>query len=65
MVFLQDFFSKPEVLTLIGKLTLKLGVALNRHNIKILIIEKYKNQKEQIKKKLNNKFVHLKMDACT
>ena len=59
------FFSKPELLALVGKLARKLGVVLNRDNIKKLIIEEYKNQKEQIKKKLNNKFVHLKMDACT
>ena len=46
------FFSEPEVLALIGELARKLGVALNRDNIKKLIIEEYENQKEQIKKKL-------------
>ena len=63
-IFLR-FFSKPEVLALIGELARKLGVALNRDNIKKLIIEEYENQKEQIKKKVYNKFVYLKMDACT
>ena len=58
------FFSKPEMLALIGELARKLGVALNRDNVKKLIIEEYKNQEEQIKNKLYNKFVYLKMDAC-
>ena len=40
------FFSKPEVLALIGELARKLGVALNRDNRKKLIIEEYENQKE-------------------
>lgn len=59
------FFSRPEVLALIGELARKLGVALNRDNIRKLVIDEYESQKEQLKKKLSNKFVYLKMDACT
>ena len=59
------FFSRPEVLALIGELAQKLGVSLNRYNIKKLVIDEYESQKEQLKTKLSNKFVYLKMDACT
>jgi len=53
------------VLTLIGELARILGVFLNRDNIKKQALEEYESQKKQLKSKLSNKFVYLKMDACT
>ena len=60
-----NIISPPKILALIGELAQKLSVALNRGNIKKLIIDKNKNRKQTLKKKSNNKFVYLKMDACT
>jgi len=59
------FFSQSEVLVLIGELAQKLGVSPNWDNIKKLLIDEYESQKERLKCRLRNKFVYLKMDACT
>ena len=63
MAFLCDFFL--NLIALIGESARKLGVSLNRDNIKKLVLYEYKSQKKQLKSKLSNKFVYLKMDACT
>jgi len=59
------FFSQPEVLALLGELARKLGVSLNRNDIKKLVRDEYESLKKQLKSKLSHKFVYLKMDACT
>ena len=63
----SDILSQPEMLALIGESARKLGVPLNRYNIKKLVglLGEYESQKEQLRSKLSNKFVNLKMDACT
>jgi len=37
------FFFQPEVLALIGELARKLGVSLNRDNIKKLVLDEYES----------------------
>jgi len=59
------FFSQPEGLALIDELARKLGVSINRGNLKKLVLDEYETQKKQLKSMLSNRFVHLKMDACT
>jgi len=63
----SDILSQPEMLALIGESAGKLGVPLNRYNIKKLagLLGEYESQKEQQWSKLSSKFVYLKMDACT
>jgi len=53
------------VLALIGELARKLGVSLNRDNRKKIALDEYEIQKEQLKNRLRNKFVYLKMNVCT
>jgi len=57
--------SKLERFSLIGELAWNLVVSSNRDNIKKLVIDEYESQKKQLNRKLNNKFIYLKMDACT
>jgi len=45
------------VLALVGELAGKLGVSLKRDNTKKQVLDEYGSQKEQLKSKLNNKFV--------
>ena len=59
------FFSQPDVLAMIDEMARKVGVSLNRNNIKKLLLDEYESQKKQMKSKSSNKFVNLKMDACT
>ena len=59
------FFSRPEVSALIGELARKLSVSLDKENIKKIVFAEFEREKEELKRKLKNKFVYLKMDACT
>lgn len=58
-------FSSPGFIGLNGEMASKLGVSLDRHNIRKITLEEANNRKNLLKNMLNGKFIHLKMDACT
>ena len=60
-----SFFSSKGFLELNGELASKLGVSLERHDVRKLVIAKAEQQKEALKKELKDKFLFLKLDACT
>ena len=59
------FFTLHAFKKLNGKLAKKLNIYLDRNNIRSLIIQKANNQKDLLKNLMKNKFVFLKLDACT
>ena len=59
------FFTLPPFKKLNGELAKKLNISLDRNNIRSLIIHEANNQKDLLKNLMKNKFVFLKMDACT
>ena len=58
-------FSSPAFIGLNGELANKLGVSLERHDIRDMVVEEAKKEKIVLKKMLRDKFCFLKMDACT
>ena len=58
-------FSSSAFVGLNGELANKLGVSLERHNIRNMVIEEVKKQKNVLIEILGCKFCYLKMDACT
>ncbi|XP_023212677.1 uncharacterized protein LOC111615505 [Centruroides sculpturatus] len=59
------FFSRPAFLGLNGEMARKLGVSLDRENIRRLIIEEAVLKKDELRKKLKDRLIFIKMDACT
>ena len=57
------FFSSKEFLGLNGELAGKLGLSLERHEIRKIVITAAIDQKHALKE-LSDKFVFLKMDGC-
>ena len=60
-----QLFSSPAFLGLMEELATKLGVSLERHCVRDMVINEADNQKQLLKEMLHKKFCHLKMDACT
>ncbi|CAK8690149.1 unnamed protein product [Clavelina lepadiformis] len=48
-----------------GELAEKLGVSLERHEIRKMVLKAATDQKNALKEDLSDKFVFLKMDGCT
>lgn len=59
------FFSSPAFKKMNGEMAQKFGVSLSWENIRHLVLEKARLEKEELKRKLKNTVVFLKMDACT
>ena len=59
------FFTLPAFKKLNCELAKKLNISLDRNNIRSLIIQEANNQKHLLKNLMKNKFVFLKMYACT
>ncbi|XP_023222406.1 uncharacterized protein LOC111623902 [Centruroides sculpturatus] len=59
------FFSRPAFLGLNGEMARKLGVSLDRENIRRLIIEEAVLKKDELWKRLKDRLIFIKMDACT
>lgn len=60
-----QLFSSAAFLGLNGEMASKLGVSLDRHAIRDMVIRKAVYQKNLVKEILHRKFCFLKMDACT
>ena len=60
-----ELFSSPALLELTGELAAKLGVLLERHCVRDMVINDADNQKQLLKEMLQKKFCYLKMDTCT
>lgn len=58
-------FSSSAFVRLNGELANKLGISLDRHDIRNMVIREAENQKKGLKEMLHGKFCFLKMDACT
>lgn len=58
-------FSSPAFCGLNGEMAEKLGISLDRHEIRNMILTEAEKQKNILKKVLHAKFIFLKMDACT
>ena len=60
-----SFFSTLAFLGLNGEMARKVGISLDRNNIRMLIIKEAKEKKDKLKNILKKCFVFLKMDGCT
>ncbi|XP_039441388.1 uncharacterized protein LOC120422101 [Culex pipiens pallens] len=60
-----QFFSKPSFKGLNGEIAQKLGVSLERENIRAMVIGEANSKKEELKRILKNRFIFVKVDACT
>lgn len=60
-----SFFSSEAFLNLNGEMAQKMEISLERHNVRDMVVNEAKTQKENLKSILKGKYVFLKMDACT
>ena len=59
------FFESVGFQRINGEVARKLGVGLNRDSIRKLVIERAEELKEEMIGQPKNKFVFIKLDACT
>ena len=59
-----QLFSLPAFLKLMEELATKLGVSLERHCVRDMVINEADNQKQLLKKILHKKFCNLKMELA-
>lgn len=59
------FFSQEPFMSLNGEMASSLKILLQRDNIRELVIKEAENKIIELKKEIHNKYIYLKMDACT
>ena len=60
-----SFFSKPAFKGMNGEIAAKYGISLDKDNVRKLVTDKAKKEKENLRQELKGKLVFLKMDGAT